>query len=307
MLDFSTSYKLTQQEDHVRICFNAMANGCEILLRSDDLDHCHAIAKMAVQETFRLEKKYSRYLKQNLTSKMNQSNGKLVRIDRETYQLLEYARNLFELSEGMFDISSGVLRKIWRFTSESKPPSEKEIQALVANIGFKKIQYDQQSYTMPEKMEIDFGGIGKEYAVDQVCNLIREDCKRARCSFLVNFGGDISAESHSDHDPEWIIGIEESERDNSERDNKAPPVIKLRHGCVATSGNSKQFLLHQNKRYGHLLNPKTGYPIDGSPLSVTAFAGSCVLAGSFSSLAMLQGKRAEEFLQQQNIKFICNW
>jgi len=269
-----------------------MANVCEILLRSDDLDHCHSIAKTAIQETYRIETKYSRYLKRNVTGQMNQSNGKPVAIDQETYQLLEYARNLFELSDGLFDISSGVLRKIWRFTPGSEPPSKQQVRALVANIGFQKIRYDQKVYIMPEKMEIDLGGIGKEYAVDQVCTVIRDACKKAKCScsFLVNFGGDISAESYCPGNPAWIVGVEE-------------PV----HGCMATSGTNKQFFLHKNKRYGHLLNPITGYPIDGSPLSITTYATSCVLAGSYSSLAMLQGKRAEPFLQQQGVKFICNW
>ena len=293
------SYELIQQAGHSKILFKAMASSCEILLRSNDPDFCHSVAKKAVSETYRVEQKYSRYLDNNLVQQMNHSNGCAVNIDQETYHLLEYARNLYELSDGMFDITSGVLRKLWHFVPNAAPPNGKKIEALIKNIGFNKINYDQRKFSMPEKMEIDFGGIGKEYAVDQVRQII---CNEKQCSFLINFGGDIAAECINSDDPEWLVGIEQT---NSPK--TSIKLIKIRHGGVATSGNSKRSFKFKGKQYGHLLNPKTGYPIEAGPLSITTFATSCVLAGSFSSLAMLQGEAAEKFLQQQNIKFICNW
>jgi len=278
-----------------------MAGPCEVLLRSTDNMFCHSIAELAIQETQRIERKYSRYLSNNLVYRMNASNGNSIDIDQETFQLLEYARNLFELSDGMFDITSGVLREIWNFSVGSVPPSQQHIDEFIPNIGFDKLVYDQSYFSMPENMEIDFGGIGKEYAVDQVCKIIRPLCYKDKCAFLVNFGGDTFAEVFSTGDPEWTIGVEQV---NALADQHQ--LIKIRHGAVATSGNSKRFFDYSGQRYGHLLNPKTGYPIENTPLSVTTFASSCVLAGSFSSLAMLQGVGAEKFLQEQDIKYICN-
>ncbi len=283
-----------------------MASPCEILLRSLDHDFCKKIAKIATQETVRIEDKFSRYIKDNLVDQMNKSFGLPVEIDDETYQLLEYARQLYDLSDGMFDITSGVLRKLWTYANTSRPPSDQQILSLIEYIGFNKIDYKRTSFTMPKEMEIDFGGIGKEYAVDQVCNKIRKICQHENCGFLVNFGGDIAAESFSSKDPEWIVGVEETHNRKTKL-NRDHSVIRIKHGCVATSGNSKRFIQFKGKRYGHLLNPKTGYPIEGAPMSITAFANSCVLAGSFSSLAMLHGAQAESFLQEQNVDYICNW
>ena len=278
-----------------------MASPCEVLLRSKDEMFCHSIAELAVKETQRIEEKYSRYVQVNLVHQMNNSDGAPVDIDQETFQLLEYARNLFELSNGMFDITSGVLRAIWKFSAGSEPPSQKQINAIIPNIGFDKLAYDQSFFCMPKNMEIDFGGIGKEYAVDQVYKMIKNLCHKQKCAFLINFGGDIIAEFFSKNDPEWAIGVEQQ---NTLQDQHH--LIKIRQGAVATSGNSKRFFDYDGQRYGHLLNPKTGSPIENAPLSITIFSSSCVLAGSFSSLAMLQGARAEKFLQDQNIKFICN-
>ncbi len=293
-------YNITKQDDHTRIAFLAMASPCEILLRSIDEGFCHDIAKLTVTETQRIEQKYSRYSRDNLVYQMNSSNGNSIDIDQETFQLLEYAKSLFDLSDGMFDITSGVLRKIWSFSKNSKPPSQKQISRLIKNIGFSQLGYDRASFIMRKNMEIDFGGIGKEYAVDQVGHLIRDLCQSSKCSFLINFGGDIVADCFSSSDPKWIVGIEPISTNDKER-----TVIKIRQGAVATSGNSKRFFDYQGRRYGHLLNPKTGYPIENSPLSVTTFAKNCVLAGSFSSLAMLQGLEAEELLEEQGIRYIC--
>ena len=297
-----SDYQLITHQDYSKIAFSAMASTCEVLVRNLDKKFCHTIAKIVTSETKRIEAKFSRYAKDNLVYRMNHSNDQSVNIDTETFKLLEYARNLFELSDGLFDITSGVLREIWSFTPNSKPPTESEVKKILKRIGFESLHYDQQVFSMPKDMQIDFGGIGKEYAVDQISKMIKEKCQTKNASYLVNFGGDLSAVKFHKNDPDWIVGLE------SVNDiDQTASVIKISHGSVATSGNTKRFFEYQGKRYGHLLNPKTGYPIDDAPRSITAFSDSCVLAGSFSSLAMLQGKQAEKFLKDQKIKYICLW
>jgi len=296
------SYQITQKQTYSKIAFDAMASPCEVLVRSLDAGFCDDLAKVIYQKTIRIQDKYSRYIKGNLVDKMNNSNGKPVVIDQETFNLLEYAKNLYELSEGKFDITSGILRKIWTFTPDSKPPTIEEINSLLPKVGFEQLQYDQDKFNMPREMQIDFGGIGKEYAVDQVTQAIYPLCKKNDSSFLVNFGGDLSAVKFNQDDPAWLVGVEPVKTFN-----KSNSVIKIEHGCVATSGNTRRFLKYKGKCYGHLLNPKTGYPIDDAPRSITAFANSCVLAGSYCSLAMFQGKGAEKFLKEQSIKYICSW
>jgi len=294
--------QITFHKNYSRIAFQAMASPCEVLIRSTRKTFCEKLAKLIIAETRRIENKFSRYIEGNLVSQMNHSNNEKVVIDQETFQLLEYAKNLFELSDGLFDITSGVLREIWHFTENSQPPSAKEITAILEKIGFQYLSYSNHSFRMPTDMQIDFGGIGKEYAVDQVTNLVAPFCQPDKVSYLVNFGGDLTAVKLKENDPPWVVGLE-SAKNHSE----AESVIKISQGSVATSGNTKRFLKYNGKVYGHLLNPKTGYPIEGAPQSITAFSDSCILAGSYSSLAMLQGSQAESFLVEQQIKHRCLW
>lgn len=296
--NYRISYKIERMEGYSKIRFKAMASPCEVLVRTKKQKLCRLIADTLTQETARVESKYSRYIKNNLLWCMNHSSGKKIAIDSETFALLEYARNLFELSDGFFDITSGVLRRIWSFTPNSKPPAISQVEAILPFIGFSKTHYDSRHFAMPEMMEVDFGGIGKEYAVDQSFKLARRLCDDSKTSFLINYGGDLSAKTYSKTEPDWIVGVE---NDNA----NTPTVIRIKNGSVATSGNDKRFFDHNTIRYSHLMNAKTGYPVLDAPSSITAFSTSCVLAGSFSSLAMMRGENAEAFLQSQDIKFIC--
>ncbi|MBV1909562.1 MAG: FAD:protein FMN transferase [Kangiellaceae bacterium] len=297
-----SQFKLTEHKGFIRIVFAAMASPCEVLIRNTDHEFCMKVAQLAIDETYRIEQKFSRYISDNLVDRMNSSNGKTITIDDEVCKLLEYARNMFEASDGLFDITSGVLRKIWRFDSSAKPPTTRQIQSHIKKIGFDKISYNSNSFTMPKGMEIDFGGLGKEYAVDQVASQIIPLCGAAEASFLVNFGGDLSAYKLSDCAPPWTIGLESPDFNESPES-----YINMTHGCVATSGNTTRYFEYRGKRYGHLLNPKTGYPVEHAPMSITTFANNCVLAGSLSSLAMLKGKDAETFLIAQSVRHLCTW
>jgi FAD:protein FMN transferase len=301
-------YKISYHQDFSRISFSAMASPCEVLVRNLDPEFCDSIATIVYDETARIEQKYSRYIGGNLVAAMNGSQGKKIAIDEETFRLLEYARELFESSDGLYDISSGVLRKIWKFVNHSMPPSQRQIDNQLKNIGFDKINYDPSNFYMNKGMEIDFGGIGKEYAVDQVYQKLQTACSANGSSFLINFGGDIRAKKLADDSLPWTVGVESQDYQNEGKHKEwSNSFITISEGAVATSGHTKQYFDYEGKRYGHLLNPKTGYPVENSPLSVTTFAGNCVLAGSLSSLAMLMGAQAEEFLESQSIKHLCFW
>lgn len=296
------TYQLSRENQHSKISFQAMASPCEVLLTTFDQSLIKEIAEKTCSETRRIEQKFSRYVKNNLCWQMNQSHGQPVTIDQETFQLLNFAKNMYQLSDGKFDITSGVLRKIWQFKPQAKPPSQIEINNLLPLIGFEKINYDEITFTMPEGMEIDFGGIGKEYCVDFITNTITPICKQHQINFLVNFGGDLSANQHKDNFEGWKVGLE-----NADNPQLADTVIDIKQGAVATSGSTKRFFEYQGKTYSHILNPLTGKTIEGGPRSVSVFAQSCVLAGSMSTLALLQGAQAEDFLKENQVKYICCW
>lgn len=295
-------YKIQQQKDFFKITFSAMACPCEVLVYTRELELVERVAIISSAEACRVEQRFSRYQKGNLCWQMNHSRGSAIDIDDETHSLLQYAEQLFHLSEGKFDITSGILRKIWSFSIGSKPPSQKEIDRLLPCIDFSRVQYDQSTFILPPEMEIDFGGIGKEYCVDRVVALITPLCESKSASFLVNFGGDLSAVNYNQIHPPWVVGLEDVVEEG-----KAATVIEVSQGAIATSGSTKRVFEYNGNQYAHILNPMTGSPVVGAPRSVSVFAQSCSLAGGMSTLAQLQGKQAEQFLQQNKVKYICCW
>jgi thiamine biosynthesis lipoprotein len=143
-------------------------------------------------------------------------------------------------------------------------------------------------------MELDFGGIGKEYAVDRAYDLV---AARRSAPFLINFGGDLRANRAPTHGP-WQVGIEQPDTDR-----QATMILDLEHGALATSGDSRRYLLKDGVRYGHILDPRSGWPVASAPRSVTVAASSCTEAGVLSTLALLNGVRAKEFLEQQGVRY----
>ena len=140
-------------------------------------------------------------------------------------------------------------------------------------------------------MELDFGGIGKEYAVDKMLLLIREILSQTTSAILVNCGGDLACSGKRLNGESWKVGIE------AVNDQKqAKHIVALSSGALATSGDSRRFLMKDDIRYSHILNPITGWAITDAPRSVTVAAPTCINAGIISTLALLQGAEAESFL-----------
>jgi len=276
--------------------FHCMASPCEILLECEETSLAQELISLAQQEALRIEQKFSRYRDDNIVHRINTS-GTCITVDAETARLLDFARDCYNFSEGWFDITSGILRRAWNYNQNGAIPSQQEIEQLLPNIGWEKITWEDPDLTVPQGMEIDFGGLGKEYAVDSVLGLLSSKTKN---SFMVNFGGDCNASGPMADGSSWMTGIE-----NPHRPGDATAIIQLKSGALATSGDVFKFINYDGTRYGHILNPRTGWPNTDAPLSVTVAAATCTEAGILSTLAMLQGQDAEQFLDQQDIKYWC--
>ncbi|MBL4942511.1 MAG: FAD:protein FMN transferase [Colwellia sp.] len=276
-----------------------MASQCEIIIETTKKSLAKRLGDKLAKEVWRIEDKYSRYNVNSICSKINQSNGQAVAIDNETYLLLNFADTCYQLSDGLFDITSGVLRRIWRFDCTDNVPTDEQVNDLTAYIGWYKVSYDDQTITLPESMEIDFGGIGKEYAVDR-CILLSQAITDK--PVLVNLGGDLCATSPRKNNQAWQVGIENPDFQAHKEQNQQM-IVSLTQGALATSGDAQRYLLKDGKRYSHILNAKTGWPIEHAPRSITVVAPQCVQAGILATLALLQGENAEEFLAEQGIKF----
>ncbi|MDB4326982.1 FAD:protein FMN transferase [bacterium] len=274
-----------------------MASPCELLIETQDSMLANHLTSVAYAETKRIEQKFSRYLPNNPMANINDSQGKPIAIDNEFFRLLELANSCFQLSDGLFDITSGVLRQAWTFDGSDNLPSPDAVKVLMPFIGWGKVKYDQSSITVAKGMELDFGGMGKEYAVDCVAKLCAEHASTT--SVVVNFGGDIQVNRARHNKQPWYIGIE------SPDDAEATKVLKIISGGLATSGDARRYLLKNGKRYSHILNPETGYPVKNAASSVTIAAPHCIQAGLLATMALLKGPNAEVFLEQQDVKFWC--
>jgi len=274
--------------------FDAMASPCELLIETQDTHIARSITALAAREAKRIEHKFSRYRPDSVVSHINCADGAAVEIDDETYRLLNFANTCFSLSNGLFDVTAGVLRKAWRFDGSDNVPEEDTVTPLLANIGWQRTQLTETHFTLPPGMEIDLGGIGKEYAVDKVAGSIK--ASYPGISTVVNFGGDIQVTERRRLDKPWLIGIE-----NPVSASDTSTIVKIYQGGLATSGDARRFLLKNGKRYSHILNPFTGFPVENPPRSVTVAADNCTQAGLIATLSMLQGAQAKSFLTSQRV------
>lgn len=279
--------------------FRAMASPCEVLLERQDMALCRILTELAAAEAERIEQKYSRYRPDSVLSLLNRNAGQWQTVDAETSALLTFANTCFTLSNGMFDISSGILRRAWQFDGSENLATQSQIAALLPYIGWHKVRISDDAILLPDGMELDFGGIAKEYAVDKVMQLLVQQFPAAQApSMVVNFGGDMSCNRPRQDGSMWHIGIE-----NPSLADQAISAVGLSQGALATSGDSRRFLLKDGVRYSHILNPKTGWPVTDAPRSVTVAAPNCLLAGMLATTALLQGANAEAFLQAQGLKY----
>jgi len=276
------------------VAFVAMASPCELLFAECDAGRGRELGEAAAAEAWRIERRFSRYLEDSVIGEIHRHRGAEFVVDDETAGLLDFAQQCYELSDGLFDITSGVLRRAWKFDRSDRVPAAEDVARLLPLIGFDKLKWRRPVLTLPAEMELDLGGIGKEYAVDRVYGLV---AGLHAAPFLVNFGGDLRANRSPQQGP-WRVGIEQPDTERQAR-----LILELECGGLATSGDSQRYLLKDGVRYGHILDPHTGWPIVDAPRSVTVAASSCTEAGLLSTLALLQGAGARKFLEAHGVRY----
>jgi FAD:protein FMN transferase len=277
-------------------CFKALGCQAEIQLFAENQSQADKIFNLAKDEIARIEKKYSRYIPDSIISKINNNSSlQPVQVDDETAGLIDYAAACYQQSNGLFDITSGVLRKAWNFYS-NQPPTQSQIDELLPLVGWPKVIWNKPEIYLPHKgMELDFGGFGKEYAVDRVIKVIVDEGIESAC---INLGGDIRITGPMNHDKPWSIGLKHP------RNNDAIGGILIKSGAIATSGDYERFMIVDGKRYCHILNPMTGWPAN-SIQSVTVIADSCLIAGSASTIAFLKPlNEALDFLNALEVQYL---
>lgn len=277
-----------------RLQFQALGTACSVLFSTADRAIAVRFADAAVVWVGCFEGKYSRFLDTSLLSEINRNAGVAwVQVDAEMEHVFALCDDLNFMTYGQLDPSGLPLISLWDYRRKrSELPSESEIAAAKELVGWQKVQRRSGEVFLPEKgMCLDFGGFGKEYAVDKVAGLAVShgisDC-------LVDFGQDIHVLGTPPDSPAWHIGLEDPARPGSTWTGLA----LMRGGGVATSGDYHRNFVYEGNRYGHIIDLATGYPVTNGLQAVSVVAPSCLEAGVLSTAAFVAGaEKGAELLE----------
>lgn len=285
----------------LRFEFLAMASPCSLQMDGEDEPAMRHAAAQAITEVARIEKKFSRYTSDSVVSCINGASGRhAVDIDAETSSLLDFADALWRQSEGLFDITSGVLRRAWDFKA-GIPPQPAQIQGLLGKVGWNHVERGNTQVYLPiPGMELDFGGFGKEYAADRAASVLHS---LGQAHALINLGGDLHALGERGL-PElrgtpWHIDIQ-----HPRQARQMLARLPLARGGLATSGDYERFFIHAGQRYCHVLDPRSGWPVSHWQ-SVSVLAANTTTAGALSTIAMLKGHSAIAWLESQGVRYLA--
>lgn len=278
--------------------FQAMGTACELRLQAESAAQAEAAAAQVIAEVQRLEARYSRYRGDSVLAAINRvaAAGGAVDVDDETAALLHYAEQGWQQSGGLFDISSGLLRRAWNFSSGSLPDAA-AIEPLLQRIGWHRLRWQAPRLSFPlPGMELDFGGIVKEYAVDRAAALLARLGLRHG---YVNLGGDLRAIGPQADGSPWRIGI-----GHPREPGALLTTVDLATGALASSGDYERCVIVDGVRYGHILHPRTGWPVR-TLAAVSVAAPLCVVAGSAATIAMLLEADGVRWLEETGLP--CLW
>ncbi len=269
--------------------FRAMGSPCEIQIEALQQSRAESGARIVLAEVERLEARYSRYRESSLLSAINRAAARRepIEVDDETAGLLDYAEACWRQSDGLFDITSGPLRRAWRFDS-GRIPEAAEVGSLLDRIGWQKLSWQRPVLSFDaHDMELDLGGVVKEYAADRVAALCRE---AGLAHGMVNLGGDVRVIGPRLDERPWRIGIRDPRRPG-----ELIHTVSLRSGAVASSGDYERCIEIDGVRYGHVLSPRTGWPVR-SLAAVSVVADLCIVAGSTATIALLREDQGPAWL-----------
>lgn len=267
-----------------RASFVALGGTCELVCETADARLARRLGEYARNEARRIDRKYSRTQPGSVVNAIHARKGKRYRVDDETAKLLDYGAALWRVSDGAFDLTSGLLRHAWSSDTGDVRVEPARIPELLKHIGWSRVGWQPADIILPDGMEIDFDVIGTEYAVDRVAEWARA---QTTCPVLINFCGDVRCVGKTPAEGGWTV-VNESIAGNGKAGNR----VKLTSGALASSGAGDP----------PVFDARIGWPADGAPRSITVAAETCSQAGSYCILAMLQGEGAEAFLEGEGVR-----
>lgn len=262
-----------------------MGSRFDITVVANNITQGNQYIDWAIEEINRVERTISSWEKQSETSKIIRNAGiQPVKPSKELYDLIARAIKISELTNGAFDITYASMDKVWEYDgSMTQLPTSNEIAKSVAKVGFTNVIIDHSAHTIFLKnkgMRIGFGAIGKGYAADKAKELL---IKKGVEAGIINASGDLTTWGTQPDGSLWMIGIT-----NPLNRDKVFSWFPLDNNAVVTSGNYEKYVEFNGKRYTHIIDPRTGWPVTGLT-SATVFAPSAELADALATSIFVMG------------------
>jgi thiamine biosynthesis lipoprotein len=213
-------------------------------------------------------------------------------------QLFNQSKEIHQISGGAFDPTVGPLVNAWGFGFKDKEKINQElIDSLLPLIGFEKVKLKENKIIKEDpRIQFDFNAIAQGYSVDLIGKFLED---KGINQYLIDVGGEVLAKGSKPNGDRWKVGIEKP-KDNAAYGESLQAIVLLENKALATSGNYRKFYEEDGVRYSHTLNPKTGYPVQHTLLSVSVVADACSTADAFATTFMVLGVEESKQLLANN-------
>ena len=275
----------------VKISGKTMGTTYHVTVVSGDFGSVKSLKEKIEKRLEEINRSMSTYRKDSEITRFNTQNtvGEKVYVSADFIHVMRVAEKLYVLSEGAWDGTVKPLVDLWGFGSgsrESRVPENKDILKLLTEIGFSNVEISDGRSLIKRRasISVDLASIAKGYAVDQIAALVR---KEGTENFLVEIGGEVFASGRRMDGKLWRIGINTPLKDAAV--NKVYKAITLHNKALATSGDYRNFFEVNGKRFSHVLDPRTGYPVANGVAGVSIIADTCVFADGLATAIMVLG------------------
>ena len=253
--------------------FNTISACCEKKLLQEAMDQCPFYNALL-----------SKTVEGSDVWRINHAAGKPVSVSEHTLTILKTAAEISAASAGAFNIAVGPAINLWRFTSgEAKIPDTERLKTIVSNADCSKIRLQGSNVTVPAGMEIDLGGIAKGYIVDRIADFLHE---RGVRNAILNFGGNVVTLGNKTDGSPWIVGLQAP---FGEHGKKCWAAVPCSNQCVVTSGVYERGFYLDGVRYHHIVDPRTGWPVQNGVDCVTVRAENSLLADGLTTALFVLG------------------
>ncbi|MCG8430680.1 MAG: FAD:protein FMN transferase [Candidatus Omnitrophica bacterium] len=241
-------------------------------------------AEIVFEEFRRLEKILSIYDPRSEVSQLNRDGR--VQAGPELMIVLSHAKRFWTLTDGAFDVTVAPLTELWGFSSQKyRVPEQEEIAEKLALVGMDKMvvrRHDSMiQFTLPG-MQVNLGGIAKGFALDKAAQALR---KHGIYNCLINAGGQVYALGEKAPGRSWKV----ARRDPRLPGGLSGGYLELTDQCVATSGGYEQYFEAGGKQYSHIIDPRSGYPVENDLFSVTVIASEGITADALATAVFVSG------------------